>query len=185
MAQTGEKAGAAAQMTDNDPIMKIARRDDIPALKALVESAYRGDSARAGWTHEADLLNDERVDEQVLLRLINDPNERILLFWQDGALVGCAQIARETADCAYFGMFAVDPQRQNSGLGKVILAAAEQQAHHIFGVSVMEMTVIEQRAELIAYYERRGYRSTGERRPFPVKTDPPLVFTVLEKTLVM
>ncbi|MPT47225.1 MAG: GNAT family N-acetyltransferase [Sphingobium sp.] len=163
--------------------MTVARAEDVPALKLLVESAYRGDSARAGWTHEADLLHDERVDEADLLALMNRPDERILLFRQGDVLVGCAQVTRKNADYAYFGMFAVAPPCQNSGLGKHILAAAEHQARTVFGVRLMEMTVIAQRTELIAYYERRGYCATGERRPFPVELDLPLFFIVLEKSL--
>lgn len=164
-------------------VMTVAGRGDVPALRGLVESAYRGDSARAGWTHEADLLSDARTDDASLLALVDKPDERLLLFWQEGHLAGCAQITRESAEYAYFGMFAVDPVRQNGGLGKQILHLAEAEARRYFGVRLMEMTVISQRAELIAYYERRGYRVTGETRPFPVKLDPPLHFVVLEKSL--
>ena len=157
---------------------------DLPALHALIQSAYRGESARAGWTHEADLLHDERIDRMALAAIITDASDqRLLIARQKGVPVGCAQVTRKSPTHAYFGLFAVDPQRQNGGLGKHILAAAEAEARSAFGVDHMEMTVIALRTELIAYYERRGYRMTDETRPFPVVLDPPLTFAVLEKRL--
>ncbi|TNE41969.1 MAG: N-acetyltransferase [Sphingomonadales bacterium] len=161
----------------------IAGMEDVSALHALVESAYRGESAKAGWTHEADLLHDNRIDRATLVATIADPDERLLVARVGDALVGCAQVTRKSPTHAYFGLFAVDPQRQAAGLGKRILAAAEREARNAFGVTVMEMTVIDLRTELIAYYQRRGYRMTGERRPFPAEVDPPLGFVVLEKRL--
>ena len=157
--------------------------DDLSALHALVESAYRGESAKAGWTHEADLLHDDRIDRATLAATLADPDVRLLVARAGHDLVGCAQVMRKSPSHAYFGLFAVDPQRQAAGLGKRILAAAEREAREVFGAAVMEMTVIDLRTELIAYYQRRGYRMTGERRPFPVEIDPPLSFVVLEKRL--
>ena len=43
------------------------------------------------------------------------------------------------------------------------------------------MTVIERRPELIAYYERRGYARTGERRPLPPA--PEFDLLVLERPI--
>ena len=85
-------------------------------------------------------------------------------------------------------MMTVSPDAQASGIGKQLMAAAEQIARD-WQCWVMTMTVIPQRHELIAFYERRGYRSTGETEPFPMD-DPrfglpkqPLSFIVLEKVL--
>ncbi|MFN7127588.1 MAG: GNAT family N-acetyltransferase, partial [Brevundimonas sp.] len=108
----------------------------------------------------------------------------ILLAHSDGALVGCVQVARVGDDRTYLGMLTVEPSLQASGLGRRLLAAAETEAVARFAACRMEMTVIHRRAELIAWYQRRGYRPTGETRPFPV--DPPrpeLEFVVLEKAL--
>jgi len=164
--------------------VRAATPDDVAALHPLIERAYRGETAKAGWTHEADLLFDDRTSAAELASLIADPDRVILLAHRDCALIGCVQVARVGDDLAYLGMLTVEPTLQASGLGRRLLAAAESEAVARFGARRMEMTVIHRRAELIAWYERRGYAPTGETRPFPV--DPPrpeLDFEVLEKAL--
>lgn len=165
-------------------VFRAATPDDVAALRPLIERAYRGDTAKAGWTHEADLLFDDRTSADELTGLIADPDRVVLLAHRDGVLIGCVQVARAGEDLAYLGMLTVEPTLQASGLGRRLLAAAEVEAVSRFGARRMEMTVIRRRAELIAWYERRGYAPTGETRPFPV--DPPrpeLAFVVLEKGL--
>jgi GNAT superfamily N-acetyltransferase len=154
----------------------------VPAVQRLVESAYRGDDARAGWTHEADLLDGTRTDAGTLAAIIDDPRERILVAEAEGAIAGCVQLSEKQGGVAYLGLLAVDPKRQAGGLGRQIIAAAEAEAI-AFGARVMELSAIAQRAELIAYYERRGYRRSGEVRPFPILVDPPLQLIVLAKRL--
>ncbi len=148
--------------------IRFARAADLPALHALVESAYRGDSARRGWTHEADLLDGQRTDQAELGAIVADPAQRILLAEIDGALLGCVQLTAKGDGTAYLGLLAVDPARQAGGLGAQLIAACEAAARSEFGAMRMEMTVIDGRAELIAYYQRKGYALTGERRPFPM-----------------
>jgi ribosomal protein S18 acetylase RimI-like enzyme len=148
--------------------IRTASPADLPRLHALVESAYRGDSARMGWTHEADLLDGQRTDEAGLAEILADPRQRILVAVDEGAIVGCVQISDKGHGTAYLGMLSVDPGRQAGGLGKLLIAAAEHDAQAWFGARRIEMTVIRQRPELIAYYERRGYARTGEERPFPL-----------------
>lgn len=172
------------------PVFRPAAPDDVPALWALIESAYRGDSAKAGWTHEADLLGGQRTDEAELRDILADASRIILLAEVDGALTGCVQVADQGQGLAYLGLLTVDPARQAGGLGRLLIDAAEAEAAARFAATRMEMTVIRQRAELIAWYERRGYRLTGETRPFPLD-DPrfglprtrDLAFVVLEKPL--
>jgi N-acetylglutamate synthase-like GNAT family acetyltransferase len=170
--------------------IRVASAADIPALHALVEGAYRGDSARRGWSHEADLLGGQRTDAQALGEIIADPAQHILVAEEDGAIAGCVQIARAADDVAYLGMLAVDPARQAGGLGRRLISAAEAMAAEAFGARRIEMTVIRQRTELIAYYLRRGYSETGEQRPFPLHdprfglpTTLDLAFVVLGKSL--
>lgn len=166
--------------------------DDVQDVVALVESAYRGESSKVGWTTEAHLLDGQRTDESAVRDIIGSADGRVLLAVDDasGSIVGCCQLERRGGDVAYFGMFAVVPQLQGGGAGKLLLAEAERQAKHDWGCARMEMTVIAQRADLIAWYVRRGYREMGERRPFPYgderfglprRTD--LEFTVLSKEL--
>lgn len=159
-----------------------ASLEDAPALKNLLEAAYRGDSARRGWNHEADILDDERVAPGEVERLLADPGVTILVARDGTELFGCVAVTRRDASLAYLGMLCVLPDLQSAGLGRQLLDAAEENAR-AFGIEVMEMTVIDSRDALIAWYERRGYVRTGETRPFPVPRDPPITFVVLEKPL--
>ena len=155
---------------------------DIPALKSLLEAAYRGDSARAGWNHEADILDDERVTREELGALVADPAVTILTARSGADLIGCVAVTTKDPALGYLGMLCVAPDLQSAGLGRRLLDAAEEHACSL-GIAAMEMTVIDTRASLIAWYERRGYVRTGEARPFPVLRDPPVTFVVLEKRL--
>ncbi|WP_328559082.1 GNAT family N-acetyltransferase [Streptomyces coelicoflavus] len=139
---------------------------DVDALVALIESAYRGDASRAGWTTEADILQGQRTDPQGVLEVVKAPDSRLLTVERDGRIVACCQLEHRGTH-AYFGMFAVSPALQGEGLGKTIIAEAERRARETWGVTEMHMTVISVREDLIAWYERRGYRRTGETTPFP------------------
>ena len=154
-------------MASTEPLrFRSATPADIPAVVALVESAYRGDASRAGWTTEADVLDGRRIDAEGVAEVIAKPDSRVLLAERDGALLACAHVEKRDGD-GYFGMFAVVPGLQNAGIGRQVLAEAERLAAGDFGCTRMRMTVIDLRDELIAWYERRGYRRTGEHAPFP------------------
>ena len=176
-------------MTDDTIAFRDADAGDVPALVALVTSAYRGESSRAGWTTEADLLDGNRIDPDVLRGDIEREHSRVLLASRDGVLLGCAHVAIENG-AGYFGMFAVDPLLQAGGIGKAILAEAERVVRDEWRLPMMRMTVIDLREDLIGWYERRGYRRTGIKKPFPA-VDPrfglprrdDLRFEVLEKGL--
>jgi len=152
--------------TDAAPAFRDATDADVDDIVALVESAYRGDSSRAGWTTEADILEGQRTDPQGVLEVIKAPDSRLLTVEREGRIVACCQLEHR-GDHAYFGMFAVSPALQGAGLGRTIIAEAERQARATWGVGEMRMTVISVREDLIAWYERRGYRRTGEMTPFP------------------
>ncbi|MCS4280616.1 GNAT family N-acetyltransferase [Stenotrophomonas rhizophila] len=170
---------------------RAATLADIPALVTLVTSAYRGDASRAGWTTEADILDGARIDPQGLQADIERPRSTILLAERDGQLLACAHVADDQGK-GYFGMFSVDPTQQGGGIGKQVMLAAEAHAAREWGVPVMQMTVIDIREELIAFYERRGYQRTGIKKPFPYgderfglpKRDD-LRFEILEKSLAV
>jgi GNAT superfamily N-acetyltransferase len=149
-----------------EPIFRTAAADDVPALVALVESAYRGDSSRAGWTTEADLLDGQRTDPDAVAAVVRDPHAVMLVAEADGALLACCQL-EDRGGHAYFGMFAVSPSQQGGGLGRRVLAEAERRAREQFGAAEMHMTVISLREDLIAWYVRRGYARTGKTSPFP------------------
>ncbi len=158
---------ASADYPEDSPAFRDAVAADVPAVVALVESAYRGDSSRSGWTTEADLLHGQRTDPLAVQEVIEAPGSRLLLAEDPGAgLLACCQLEHR-GDHAYFGMFAVSPRLQGGGLGKAVIAEAERQARETWGVTEMQMTVISVREDLIAWYERRGYRRTGRMTPFP------------------
>jgi GNAT superfamily N-acetyltransferase len=160
---------------------------DIPTLVLLVNSAYRGDSSKKGWTTEADLLDGVRVIPETLLEQLNTPGQHFLKAMdQAGKIIGCVSLL-EKSNKIYLGMLTVEPHIQGAGIGKYLMQASEDFARKL-GKTHIEMTVISVRSELIAYYERRGYALTGEKRPFP--NDPkfgiqkqPLEFIVMEKKL--
>ena len=166
-----------------------ATASDAGATAKLVRSAYRGEESRAGWTTEADYVADERIDAEGVLAKISQPDGAILLAHDDaGKLAACCEVAKK-GDVGYFGLFAVDPQRQAGGIGKQVLARAEDTAREL-GVRNMEMWVIWMRESLISFYERRGYTRTDRTAPFPyhalvggaaLRDD--LYFVVLEKAL--
>jgi ribosomal protein S18 acetylase RimI-like enzyme len=184
-----ETLTAASQRRDPALQFRNAGAADIDAIVALVTSAYRGDASRAGWTTEADFLDGNRVEPGVLRADIERPHSRVLLVERDGELLACAHIAIEDG-AGYFGMFAVRPTLQGAGIGKTVLEEAERIVRDEWRLPAMRMTVIDVRDELVAFYERRGYRRTGIRKPFPYgdprfglpKRDD-LRFEVLEKNL--
>jgi ribosomal protein S18 acetylase RimI-like enzyme len=168
---------------------------DLVAAAALVNSAYRGDSSRAGWTTEADLLGGQRTAPQGLADVIARPGNAVLVHEDAQGLACTVHLERLPPSAsgvrkAYLGMLTVRPTTQAGGLGRQLLAAAEAWAAQEWGVQSIEMTVIAQRAELIAWYERRGYARTGETRPFPygdanfgLPRREDLYFVVLQKVL--
>jgi ribosomal protein S18 acetylase RimI-like enzyme len=171
--------------------LRDATPTDAVAITELIESAYRGPVSRQGWTTEADLLDGQRTDLDAVRDAIARDDVRLLVaIGADEVLLGCCQIERRSPELAYFGSFAVRPDLQNLGLGRVLLAAAESAAVTNWQSAAMEMTVIAQRAELIAWYRRRGYEPTGQTRPFPYGDErsglprrEDLQFVVLKKPL--
>lgn len=144
---------------------RAASLDDLPAIVSLVQSAYRGEVSRAGWTTEADLLDGQRIDPRGVREDIQRPHSQVLLAGRDGELLACCHVERR-GSYGYLGMFAVRPGHQGSGLGREVLAEAERRLRAM-GCEEVRMTVIDVRTELIAWYQRRGYRLTGETAPFP------------------
>lgn len=152
--------------SDSAPHFRTAVEADIGSIVALVQSAYRGESSRRGWTTEAHLLDGQRTDAAEVAQLLASPDGAVLLARVEDELHACCHIERH-GEAAYFGMFAVHPPRQGSGLGRLVLGEAERYAREHWRCRVMHMEVIDVRNDLMAWYERRGYRRTGEYFPFP------------------
>ena len=144
---------------------------DVEAVVALVNAAYLGGSSRQGWTSVAALFDGQRTDERAIAAAVDHADSSVLLLAEaDGSLVGCCELQRNDS-VAYFGTFAVDPTLQGGGIGRRLLTYAETEAVRRWGSTAMEMTVITQRRELIAWYERLGFTATGERRAFSYGED--------------
>ncbi len=158
---------------------------DVSELNVLVNSAYRGDSSKKGWTTEANILEGVRIDDQELIDLMNEPKSNIFKFIEKNQILGCVLLV-EKENNLYLGMLCVNPELQNSGIGKKILTFANDYAIEK-SLPKIVMTVISSRIELISWYNRHGYFDTGEREPFPenhaddVISGEKLEFIVLEK----
>jgi ribosomal protein S18 acetylase RimI-like enzyme len=164
-----------------------ATLEDVSSLNKLINSAYRGESSKKGWTTEANLLEGLRTTEQELTETIANHKNTILKFTRNNAIIGCVLLI-EKEQQLYLGMLTVSPELQNSGIGKKLLQHAEIHASTL-GLPKIVMTVISVREELISWYKRNGYIDTGVREPFPVNdvhisiSNKPLEFIVLEKKI--
>lgn len=158
---------------------------DVPTLNKLINSAYRGEESKKGWSTEADMLDGTRIDEAALRDLIQKADTTFLKYEEDGVLLGCVELRMEK-NKLYLGTLSVNPNIQNKGIGKKLLYAGEEYARKL-GCSTMRMTVIDGRQALMDWYVRHGYSFTGERMPFVVPDErwgipkQKLEFVVLEK----
>lgn len=164
-----------------------ATLEDVSNLNKLINSAYRGESSKKGWTTEANILEGLRTTEQELTETIQNPKNAILKFKKNNQIIGCVLLI-EKEQQLYLGMLTVSPELQNSGIGKKLLQHAEIHASAL-GLPKIVMTVISIRDELIAWYKRNGYVDTGVREPFPASDvhipiiEQPLEFIILEKRI--
>lgn len=162
--------------------------EDVSSLNKLINSAYRGESSKKGWTTEANILEGKRTTEDELVEIIYDRKNTILKYSENDQIIGCVLLV-EKEDELYLGMLTVSPELQNSGIGKKLMQCAEIFAADL-GLSKIVMTVISVREELILWYKRNGFIDTGAREPFPVSEvfnqtgSEPLEFIVLEKRIL-
>ena len=170
--------------------MKIssASLEDVPELVSLINSAYRGETSRKGWTTEADLLTgDQRIDIREMTRMMQTPGNHFLKNSPDGKVITGSVFLKQDERGLYLGMLSVSPLEQDQGIGKKLMAAAEEFALEK-KCRAIYMQVISVREELIAWYQRRGYHPTGERKPMPADSrfgtpTRELEFLILEKKL--
>lgn len=169
-------------------MISIAGLEDVPRILAIVNKAYRGEESKKGWTTEAFLIEgDKRTDEKDIAELITNQNSWILKYTLDDKLVASVNLQKQ-GSALYLGMFSVEPEMQGLGLGKKILAAADEFAKEKDCIKIT-MSVISLRSELIAWYKKNGYVDTGQEKPFPTdnkfgKPVIPLKFIILEKSIV-
>lgn len=161
---------------------------DVPQLNVLVNSAYRGEESKKGWTTEADLLGGIRIDEETLATYFNKDTIEILKYTDENEQILGSVYLEVKGPKLYLGMFSVSPVLQGKGIGKALLAAAETQARKL-NCHTITMSVIRSRTELIEWYERHGYTFTGEIQPFEGDgifgdIKQPIEFIVMEKRVI-
>jgi ribosomal protein S18 acetylase RimI-like enzyme len=164
----------------------MAGISDIPAIKKLLNSAYRGETSKQGWTTEAHLIGgDIRTDDLNVKQIMQQKGSIFLKYInEEEEITGCVNLQQHD-NKLYLGMFSVMPSLQGRGIGKQILEASEEYAKHLKCISIF-MSVISLRSELIDWYKRHGYKDTGQRKEFiednlTGKHLRPLEFMVLEK----
>jgi ribosomal protein S18 acetylase RimI-like enzyme len=165
---------------------------DLPAIAALMNRAYRGAGSTPGWTSEEAYISGDRTTADLLAADLGENPEAVLLKWVEGpgaVVSGCVRLEPLGDGVWYLGSLATDPTRQNAGLGRTLLAAAEDWVRAQGGTRV-RMSVVNLRETLVAWYVRRGYEPTGEIEPFPYGDErlgaplrDDLSFVVLEKSL--
>jgi ribosomal protein S18 acetylase RimI-like enzyme len=147
--------------------IRPANVDDVDALMAMINAAYRPSSENAGWTHESKLVAGPRINRLQLLSAITEAAGVLLVKVSNNSIVACVQIQQQGVD-AYIGMLTVSPSEQKIGLGKAMLDYAETYAIAEFSAERLIMVVLSARHELMEFYLRRGYARTGEVRAYPV-----------------
>jgi len=147
-----------------------AEKHDARQIAELVNSAYRGEYSKQGWTTEADLLAGRRTAADEIEQLIATDDSMFLLCRSEAQLIGSVHLQKQP-DQVDLGMLAVSPPLQGRGIGRQLLLAAEQAAQRAWAVNRLVMSVIESRSELIAFYERNGYRRIGINIAFPLRPE--------------
>lgn len=148
-----------------------ATLNDADLLVALINRAYRPEQQPeqqdAGWTHESAIIDDSRIQLAQLEAIMQLSQQQLIVAECDHQLVGCVHIMAQQS-AVQIGLLTVDPRYQAQHMGKQLLAYAEQQARQCYQPEWFEMSVVHTRHELIAYYERRGYRQSGLIKPYPL-----------------
>jgi len=168
--------------------VSIASIDDIPVLVSLINSAYRGDASKKGWTTEADLLEGElRTDIPALTEIMNRPAAVVLKYTTAHNIISGSVYLEKQEKGLYLGMLTVSPLQQAAGIGKQLMQAAEEYAGQK-NCPCIFMNVISVRHELVAWYERQGYKKTGETKPLSVDSrfgipTQPLEFAIMQKNM--
>ena len=96
-------------------IFKTAAISDAEQISQLVNSAYRGDSSKKGWTTEADLLDGQRTDRHSIEKIILEPknNIQLVIEKETNEILGTVHLKEDDDQITlYFGMLTVKPTLQ-------------------------------------------------------------------------
>lgn len=175
-------------MKTSEIILKIAIVTEADDITSLINSVYRGENSKKGWTTEADFLSGIRITEEKLKEIIERKSDIIILAMIDGNIIGCVHL-ENTGSYSYLGMLSVDVNSQDKGIGRLLINECERYTKEVWGLNEVRMKVISRRTELIEYYNRRGYSATGELEEFGASgdtfgdTNEKLYFETLKKCL--
>lgn len=175
-------------MDMNNIVLQIAAQTDAKIIAGLVNSVYRGENSKKGWTTEADFLEGIRITEDKVKEIIKRKTDIIILAAIEGNTIGCVHL-ENTGTYSYLGLLSVDVNFQDKGIGKLLITECERYTKETWGLNEIKMKVISRRKELVEYYNRRGYFSTGELEEFGAcgdtfgDTKEKLYFEVLSKKL--
>jgi ribosomal protein S18 acetylase RimI-like enzyme len=168
-----------------------ALESDFPAIIDLANLAYRGTGANSSWNIE-NFIEGQRINDSLLREeLAAKPNAHLLTYRDDpnSPILGTVLLDPQQNGVWYLGLFTIHPHLQKQKLGRTLLSAAEDFAKER-GARRIQMTVVNVRDVLIAWYQRRGYTLNGETRPFPYGDDrfgkptrDDLHFVVLQKNI--
>ena len=154
--------------------VRMAGPDDVETITTLINSSFR--------QAEEFFIDEDRIDGDAVRNCL--ATGKFLLAENEGVIVGCVYVEPRLNARAYLGLLAVDPTRQKSGLGSLLMDAAEDYCRGL-GCRFMDINIVNLRAELPGFYEKRGYLETGITSPFPddVKTKTPCHFIEMTKPL--
>lgn len=182
------EAGIFINLNMDNIVLERAAQNDAESIAALVNSVYRGENSKKGWTTEADFLSGIRITEEKVKEIIERKNDLIILALEEGIIIGCVHL-ENAGRYSYLGMLSVDVNYQDRGIGKILINECERYTRGVFGLNEIRMKVISRRTELIEYYNRRGYFPAGELEEFGASgdtfgdTNEKLYFQTLIKSL--
>lgn len=145
--------------------LAAAETKDSEAIAALVNSVYRGENAKKGWTTEAGFLEGIRITAEKVEEIISRNTDIIIKAVLSGEITGCVHLENK-GGYSLLGMLSVDVRFQDKGIGKLLINECERYTKEVFRLNEIKMKVISRRTELIDYYIRRNYTVTGEREEF-------------------
>ncbi|PNK61183.1 GNAT family N-acetyltransferase [Psychrobacter sp. FDAARGOS_221] len=167
-------------MSRSDLFLRQATAEDAEAIVELLNLTFRSD---VGWTNESSLVGGIRTTVAEIKSILADPNNYFFVYpelkaenEETGKILASISVTfKRESNSAYIGLFAVDPSLQGQGIGHRVLEAAETFATRHLGTDSdkvrLTMSILSQRPDLQAYYERRGYQLSGNSQPFPVDSN--------------
>lgn len=174
---------------------RVATADDAVFLQRMVQDSFRHPDA---WTGaEPSVMSQYTVSLERMMEKITRPKSTFIIVTEaaaaGGTPVACFQVTQKSATLTRFATFAVDVRHKGRGVARATVQFAEDYCRQTWGATTMQFNTLSNRAGLLAWYQRCGYRETGVRETFPwasfggadrdEATLKDLYFAVMEKEL--